>query len=250
MTKLAALLATLLVAPLVVVGACGERAPDASVGRDDPPVSAVAAQLEGGDSGTAPVIATLPAAFVDACVAGDPVTGTPWSLERVGVAVQPIALQPIEALAARDSATLAARIARAVDVLPSDTTVADFHGLPVVVRAAWRFTPMPGDTIVVALVTRRLPMESNPLEELFFLVAAPGSRQGVRDPLVETWFVREVATEETIAVRDLVAAYTVSGKVTLALAHEAESGVRIELLSRRGSAWDIAWNGPLPPCSP
>lgn len=192
----------------------------------------------------------VPIAIASACIDAAPAPGAPWILRQPDGALAPLPLVTIESLASRDSAGLAARIARAVDVLPSDTTVADFRGLPVAVRAAWRFAPAPGDTVVVALVARRLPMESNPLEELFFLVASPGQRQGVRDPLVGGWVVREVATEESIAVRELLAAYGSGDTLTLVIAHDAGAGVRVELLSRRASKWDLEWSGPLPYCIP
>lgn len=193
---------------------------------------------------------TFPVALASACIDADPAAGAPWALRQVDGSLAPLALEAIESLASRDSAGLAARIARAVDVLPSDTSVADFRGLPVAVRAAWRFAPAPGDTIVAALGARRLPMESNPLEELFFLVASPGQRQGVRDPLVERWVVREVAAEESIAVRELLAAYGSGDTLSLVIAHDAGAGVRVELLSRRASKWSVEWSGPLSFCTP
>ncbi len=237
-----------LILPVLLV-ACGddthEQAPRAIPAAESLAVSREAVRLAE-PAGTKAV----PVVLATACIDTDPAVGAPWTLRQVDASLEPLALVAIESLASRDSAGFAARIARAVDVLPSDTSEADFRGLPVAVRAAWRFAPTLGDTIVVALVARRLPMESNPLEELFFLVASPGQRQGVRDPLVAGWVVREVATEESIAVRELLAAYRAEEALSLVIAHDAGAGVRAELLSRRASKWSVEWSGPLPICTP
>ncbi len=234
---------------LSILAACGDRDID-RIPRTDPLPRIADGARRGAASLSPPLADLVPTAFVSACMAGDPVAGDPWALGEVDAALTPLTLETIEALSSRDSARLAARVARAVDVLPSDTTLADFRGLPVVVRAAWRVIPASGDTVVAALVARRLPMESNPLEELYFLVAAPGQRQGVREPLVEAWVVREAAPEETIAVRELVAAFAIADTILLVLARETDDGVRTELLSRRGGVWRLDWTGPLPSCAP
>jgi hypothetical protein len=231
----------------VIAAACGDRSAEVSQETAAMPPASVIARPESAVLG-APPVETVPAAFVSACVSGDPFAGVPWTIAQVGESLTPLTLVPIETLPSRDSARLAARLSRAADVLPSDTTVADFRGLPVAVRSAWQLAPAFGDTIVVALVGRRLPMESNPLEELFFIVAAPGQRQGVRDPLVETWVMREVAAEEMITVRELLAAFVDSDAVTLVVGQEAGDGVRTELLSRRAGVWRLDWSGPLPAC--
>jgi hypothetical protein len=231
---------------LLLAMACGDRPPD-------PPQ--IVDRTTAGDSPTvAPTVAgdaapVVPSTFAVACLDGDPAEGTNWRVERVDTALVPLTLEPIAGLASRDSARLAARIARAVDVLPSDTTLADFRGLPVVVRAAWRISPTITDTLVIAAAARRLPMESNPLEESFFLVAARGLRSGVRDPLVERWVLRDVADEDVIASRELVAAYAgPEDELTLVLVHDADEGARAELLVRRAGAWHVEWSGPLPSC--
>ncbi len=237
-----------LILPALFV-ACGDRTGE-RVARAIPVAESLAVASDVVRSAEPTETGVVPVVLATACIDADPAVGAPWTLRQVDGSLAPLALEAIGSLASRDSAGLAARIARAVDVLPSDTSEADFRGLPVAVRAAWRFSPAPGDTIVVALVARRLPMESNPLEELFFLVAAPGQRQGVRDPLVEGWVIREVATEESIAVRELLAAYSARDALALVIAHDAGAGVRAELLSRRASKWSVEWSGPLPFCTP
>lgn len=187
-----------------------------------------------------------PAEIASACLRGDPVEGAHWSLEGGDVALLPFAR--IENLASRDSARLAARISAAVDVLPSDSSVADFRGLPVAVRAAWILVPAVGDSVVIALVARRVPIESAPLEELFSIIAAPGQRQGVRDPLLGGWVARDVGREEELPARELVSAFLTGDDLTLVLAHDAVSGSRAEMVVRRDGRWRTAWVGPLPSC--
>ena len=187
--------------------------------------------------------------LAEACVRGDPSQGEAWRLERAEQALGSLALQSIAALAGRDSARLAARIASTTDGLPSDTAHADFRGLPVVVHDAWRVIVGRGDTVVVAFVARRLPMESNPLEEVFTLVATPGARQGVREPLLDRWFTREVGREEMLELRDLLAAYSrADGGVSLAFVRDAAAGPVLEIVTREMDVWRLEWSGPIARC--
>jgi hypothetical protein len=230
----------------VLVLACGDASPDSasrsvrSPGRTPalaPDSASIAAPLAGS-----------PTELASACLRGDPVEGAHWSLD--GVAAPLLTLVRIEGLASRDSARLAARISAAVDVLPSDTSVADFRGLPVSVRAAWIVAVADGDSVVVALVARRIPIESAPLEELFAIIAAPGQRQGVRDPLIGGWIAREVGREEDLPARELVGAFRTGDALALVLAHDASIGSRAELVARRGGRWRTEWSGPISACGP
>ncbi len=187
-----------------------------------------------------------PSLLSAACLRGDPATAVAWTFDAVAVA--PLPIESIDALATRDSAQFAARIARLVDVLPSDTSVADFRGLPVVVRAAWRVVPALGDTVVVALVARRVPIESAPLEEVYLVVATPGARANVRDPLVERWSVRDVGPEEALSVRELIAAHEQDGLLSLLLVHEMADGPHVEVVARRDGGWSAAWEGRIATC--
>jgi hypothetical protein len=224
--------------------ACGEVAPDA----ESPPVvltRSAPALMPDSNGVDAPRVET-PAEIASACLRGDPVEGSHWSIEGGTADLLPFAR--IESLASRDSARLAARISAAVDVLPSDTSVADFRGLPVAVRAAWILVPAVGDSVVIALVARRVPIESAPLEELFAIIAAPGRRQGVRDPLLGGWVAREVGREEELPARELVGAFPAGDDLTLLLARDASSGPHVEMIVRRDGRWRTAWAGAIPSC--
>lgn len=224
--------------------ACGERPP--ADGAQPAVARRAAPDIDRDTAAVANAPVETPSSLTRACIVGDPEEGVPWRLDSVGL--PGLAIESIERLVSRDSAHLAARIARMVDVIPSDTTVADFRGLPVTVRAAWRVAVADADTLVVALVVRRVPIESEPLEELFTIIASPGQRQGVRDPLVEGWFVREVGPEEALVARELAGAYRRANDLILAFVEDADGGVRAALVERRDGRWRSAWMGPLPSC--
>lgn len=176
------------------------------------------------------------------CLLGDPDAGIPWSFAPPGHA-RTLPMQGIVDLATRDSARLAARLARATDGLPSDTAVADFRGLPVVIRAAWRVVVEDGDTVFIAAAARRLPIESAPREELYTIVAHPVSVPTLREPLRVVWSVREAGPEEIVSPRDLVAAWAAADTLSLLLVREADGDARAELVRRVSGVWGLAWEG-------
>jgi hypothetical protein len=232
------------VGTLVLMLACGDATPEAGTPSALETWSAPSLAPDSASADAPAVVA--PSEFASACLRGDPAEGTDWALE--GVTESLLTFVGIESLASRDSARLAARITSAVDVLPSDSSVADFRGLPVAVRAAWRVVPADGDTVIVALVARRVPIESEPLEELFAIVAAPGQRQGVRDPIIGGWVARDVGREDELAARELVGAFQASGALILVLAHDGPAGTRAEMIVRRDGRWRTVWDGPIPAC--
>jgi hypothetical protein len=222
--------------------ACGDR-----VTSDRRAEDGTAADRLATDSIVIDPIVAAPSLLASACLAGDHVDGTHRTLE--GANALPLEMRSIASFASRDSARFAARISRTVDVLPSDTSVADFRGLPVSVRAAWSLVPSEGDTVVVAFVGRRVPIESAPLEESFSIIAAPGQRQGVRDPLIEHWVVRDVGREEELPGRELAGAFVQDGITILVFAHDAESGPQATLVARRDGRWRSEWSGPVASCA-
>lgn len=239
-------------AQLIALGAlaCGTpdaRAPERSGGDTTAtPVVLADVPLMSGDS--TPVVA-LPPILPNACVRSASTIESGWSLEGIGDGSALLERRALSTLPPRDSARLAARLARVVDALPSDTTLADFGGLPVVVREAWRLAPAAGDTVIVAFVDRRLPIESNPLEESFTLVATPGSRQGVRDPLIAQWHVRQVGREEALDPRDFVAAITRDdARTSLLFVRERPTGFVLDVVTRTDGRWVLEWSGTIARC--
>lgn len=187
-----------------------------------------------------------PASFAASCVAGEPAEGRAWSLDSVAVPSLPATA--IETLAPRDSALLAARIARTVDVLPGDTSSADFTGLPVTVQSAWRLVPADGDTIIVAFAVRRIPIESAPREERVAIIAAPGTRSGVRAPLLEGWVSREVGREEELTAREFGGAFVSPDGLAITFLEDTDAGVELAVVLRRGGQWGSQWAGPRAAC--
>jgi hypothetical protein len=193
----------------------------------------------------------VPAALGAACLLGDPSVGRPWQVQQLDDTLAVLPLVPLSSLAMRDSTRLAARITRAADVLPADTSVADFRGLPVVVRDAWILVASAQDTVVIAVVSRRLPIESDPLEEYLTLLAVPDRAPAGRDALRTVWHVRDAGAEERLETHDPVAALQApGGALRLLLVRESVATRVVELLVRgpRGT-WDRQWEGALPPCT-
>lgn len=238
--------ATLALATLATLVACGDDGAErrqAAADTADTAATAVAA-VPGHlvpDSAAPP-----PSLLARACIVGDPEEGVPWTLAAASLPALP--LVRLDSLAPRDSAQLAVRLARMVDVIPTDTTVADFRGLPVTVRFAVRAVRAETDTIYVAIVDRRLPMESSPLEERFTVIAAPGQRSGVRDALVEGWFVREAGAEQALVARDLGGVFATDSGFIVAFTEETASQLGAALIERREGRWRASWSGPLPSC--
>lgn len=201
------------------------------------------------DSAPAPVDSGATGALFGAmCLRGDPASGDPWSVERVGDTLTVVMLEHLVDLAPRDSARLVARLARTADALPGDTLVADFRGLPVVVRDAWRLVAGPGDTIYIAIASRRLPMESSPLEEQLTLIATPDGAS-VTGGLVASWFARSAGAEDSLETREPLLAYRApDATLRLLLVRETGESPFVESLARVGGRWRREIVGALAPC--
>jgi hypothetical protein len=183
------------------------------------------------------------------CLQGDPSSGDAWTIGQVGDSIVVLPLERLTELAARDSARLAARLARTADALPGDTTVADFRGLPVVVRDAWLLVPEAGDSTYIAIASRRVPMESSPLEEQLTLLAAPDTLPGAGRALVARWFARSAGMEDSLETRDPVLAYRApDGVLQLLLLREMPGEPLIEVITRIDGHWRRRWTGTLAAC--
>lgn len=231
----------------LLAAACG--APDDRADEDVPPARSVL-EVVLDDSIAFPVDSVANVSAEGAmCLRGDPDRGEPWSVDALGDTLNVISLERLTALAPRDSARLAARLARTADALPGDTSVADFRGLPVVIRDAWLLVPDDGDTTFIAIASRRVPMESSPLEEQLTLLATPDSIPGRGRALVARWFARAAGMEDSIETRDPVLAFRGPERtVHLLLLREAGDVPRIESLVRTDAGWHRRWIGSLPGC--
>lgn len=232
---------------LVVLCGCGQ-------GDETPrPADGVPAPGPSATTDTAPPPAAddPEAALVQAaCLAGDPAQGIPWRIEHAAAGADTLAMHPLAALAPRDSARMVARVARAADVMTADTSVADFRGLPVDVRDAWVIVPAEGDTTVLAVVARRQPMESSPLEEHLTLLTAPDTMTDRRRPLTVRWSARSAGTEEQLETLDPLAALALAdGTLRLLLVRESAGRPQVESVGRDAAGrWSVRWRGELAPC--
>lgn len=188
-----------------------------------------------------------------ACLRGDPSRGEPWFFGGVSDTLALLSVEPLRGLSARDSSALVARIARSVNAIAferADTSVADFRSLPVVVRDAWRIVPVAGDTTLIAIAARRLPIESNPLEEQITLLASPTHTPSVRNALEVEWYARTAGREDELEPREPVSAFTAEdGLLRVVMLRETPNGPRLELLTRVDGEWRTSWEGVVPSCA-
>ncbi len=177
------------------------------------------------------------------------IEGAPLAARGVDSTWVGLTLEGLEQLAPRDSARMAARLARLGGSLATDTSIADFRGLPIAVRSGWRVVLGEGDTVLAAILVRRIPIESDPMEEVFTVLASPEARPGLRDGLRSEWVKRDVGREDAAVFRELVALWRLPADTVAALlAHDDERGVVGQLLVRASRTWSTRWEGVLPDC--
>lgn len=205
-----------------------------------------AAPTSGPDSRPAPGTSALG----HACLGGDPTVGESWRVRGLPDTLGELPLVQLAGLPMRDSTRLAARITRAADILPADTSVADFRGLPLTIRDAWILATPDRDTVVVAIVSRRVPIESAPLEEVLTVIVAPDPAPSVRGAMRAVWYVRDAGEEERLVTYEPVAALrTPEASVRILLVRESPARPQVVLLGRdRLGAWERVWEGELILC--
>ncbi|HUF29156.1 MAG TPA: hypothetical protein VMM77_00735 [Gemmatimonadaceae bacterium] len=125
-----------------------------------------------------------------------------WTVGFAAGRVTPVPLDSIEGMPAQDSSVLAAALAREASNLP-DAHGSRFHGVPFLVRAAYRFRADDGSAVVIADLVRRLPLEANPQEEHTFLVA---HRDSVNVPFRVVYHDRRSGSEEAFDAIELLGA--------------------------------------------
>lgn len=160
-----------------------------------------------------------------------------WTAGLFGAGLAPIAFDSLSGLAPRDSAALAASIARLASSLPVRDQ--SFAGLPFNVVDAQRFTA--GDArVLVAYVVRRVNREANPLQERTLLVAEadPSGRWTV------AWHERSTGSEDEIEGNELLGGFLLDGQPWLLIARDASAGVSWSLVQRsRPAQWRVRWTG-------
>ena len=173
-------------------------------------------------------------------------TAAPWTAAFAMGRVTPIALDSIEGLAPRDSAALAANLARLASALPDDTS-ATFRGLPFVVLRAWRARGL--DTaFIVATLVRRVNQEADPKEERLVLVV-DAQRAEVKSWNV-SWHERAAGHEEELVVAEPLLAYFTGGSRDVHLLFGRDDGVALgaAVLSRGTRGWRVQWESAVAGC--
>ena len=166
-----------------------------------------------------------------------------WSLALSPGTARPLEIDGVSELLPRDSAQLVVRIRRMVNAMSEDSISAPFHGVPAVVRDAWRFH-VAGDSavVVIAVATRRLDIESNPRIEAVTVIAEAGAAVGAEWRLV--FSRRDAGPEDRVEGADLLAALQLrNSHSAVALLRESEGGSQVEIIERTSAAvWRTRWS--------
>jgi hypothetical protein len=169
-----------------------------------------------------------------------------WLVALPAGVASAVPLDSIEGLATRDSATLAAGLARLASGVAEDSASV-FRGLPMTVVRAYRSTRgAPG--LVVADLVRRVPQEDQPLvEQLTLVVEQAGTAAGSwRVVWSERLAGRE---EEVLALAPLVLLERgAPAHRALLLARELEGDPEVVLLEHRDGEWSVRWTSPVTAC--
>ena len=181
---------------------------------------------------------------------GHPVPTNTWSLALAPGIAAPFGIDGAADLTSRDSAALVARVSRLVSAIPEDSLSSPFHGLPVVVRDAWRFRLADGVMMTVAVATRSLNMESNPSAESTTLIAEPDSSSGSGELRTAYW-ERESGPEDRVEGADLLAAFQLRrARAAVALVRGGDGGPQVEIVERASpGVWQLRWSTAGLPCA-
>jgi len=182
--------------------------------------------------------------------AGDSTSGVAampsWLVALPAGRASAVSFDSIETLPTRDSATLAAGLARLASSVAEDSGSV-FRGLPMTVVRAYRSRDV-APTIVVADLVRRVPQEDQPLaEHLVLVVEQPSAAVGTWRV---AWFERLAGREEEIAAVAPLALLRVgpTGRLSLLLGQESGTMPDVRLLERGASRWTERWRAVLPEC--
>lgn len=174
---------------------------------------------------------------------------SPWTVAVEAGRAESIPLDSVSALSPPDSARLVAAVARVASSLPQDTA-SGFSGLPFVVRAVRRFEPVPGREAFVADVVRRVNQEASQKVEHIFLVAERAAG-ATRAPYVPVYVERSEGPEETLELRDVLAALRLGpdGPPALVVARDYGDGAAYALVERgEGGRWRAVWSSAYAGC--
>ena len=165
-----------------------------------------------------------------------------WSLALAPGTATPMAIDAIGELSPRDSAELIVRVNRLIRAIPDDSASPVFHGLPIVVRDAWKLTLPDSTPVVVAIAVRSLNTESNPRGQLFTVVIEPDPSGGP-GAWRTAWSRSDAGPEDRLEGADLLAAISLrSGRPVLVLQRESDAGQQIDFVDRTApGVWRLRW---------
>lgn len=174
---------------------------------------------------------------------------TPWTVAVGAGRATSIPLDSVHSLSAADSALLVAAVARVASSLPQDAS-SPFAGLPFVVRSVRRFEPAAGREAFVADVVRRVNQEATQLVEQL-LVVGERAAGATRAPYLATYEERSSGAEETLEMREVLAAlrFGEGGRATLVVARDFGDGTAYALVERAADGrWRVVWSSAYAGC--
>jgi hypothetical protein len=157
-----------------------------------------------------------------------------------------IPLSSIERMHAEDSARFVNDVITAVTHLREDGDTM-FQGIPFSVRKAYRLE-IPGRSVIVAEVVRKINEEANPREEHLLLISE--RRLGDSDYRV-AFHARSAGAEESLETSDILAAFNLveSSRPSVVVTFDYEDGQKIGLIERvAGNSWRIVWKSAYTGC--
>lgn len=172
-----------------------------------------------------------------------------WSVGFLGAQVEPVALDSVDQLSARDSSALVAEASRLASAVTASTSPS-FQGLRFTAHEIHRFEVAPGVQALAAHLIRKVNQEADPKEEQTLLIAERDS--GVTSgPYQLAYAERWHGSEEEISTSEVVAAMRLAGtsQPTLIVAREGEEGLAYSWLERAGARrWTLRWTSAYARC--
>ena len=170
-----------------------------------------------------------------------------WQFGFVSGHAQTIALDSIETLPSKDSASLAASITRSAATLPG-TIDPTFRGLPFRVRSAYTFQLDTMD-VVVANVVRSVNEEAKPrVENLLIFAERPRNSNGKFEV---SYFTRSAGPEESTSVTGILGAVTVgsSRRPIVIVNVQYDEGGKFGFIERSTTGkWNATWKSAYTDC--
>jgi hypothetical protein len=171
---------------------------------------------------------------------------TRWNIALEKGRAMGIPLNSMEQMQGADSARLVNDVITAATHLREggDTV---FHGIPFSVRKGYRLA-IPGLSIIVAEVVRKINEEANPREEHLLLISE--RRVGDSDYRV-VFHARSAGAEESLEASDILAAFKLvaSGRPSIVVSFDYEDGRKIGLVERiPENSWRIVWKSAYSGC--